>query len=88
MAAKITQEQIHQMIELYDELGTYSGVAKKMGISAATVSRYVKQQQTIHTYTSSREPSPIENISFSDVLTFSNLTPEELQSFDNWLKEF
>ena len=39
MAKKITQEIINQMLSLYEELGTYSAVAKKLGVSASTVSK-------------------------------------------------
>ena len=41
MAKKITQEIINQMLDLYEELGTYSAVAKKLGVSASTVSKYI-----------------------------------------------
>ena len=88
MAAKITQEQIHQMIELYGQLGTYSGVAKQLGISAATVSRYIKQQQNIRTYTENIFPIPIETIHLDDILSFSILSNEEKTIYNNWIKEF
>ena len=38
MAKKITPDIIAKMLPLYEELGTYSAVAKELGISAATVS--------------------------------------------------
>ena len=43
MAKRITQEQIAKMAELYEELGTYSAVAKKLGVSASSVSKYLKE---------------------------------------------
>ena len=43
MAKRITQEQISKMAELYEELGTYSAVAKKLGVSASSVSKYLKE---------------------------------------------
>ena len=39
MAKKVNQEMITQMIELYEKLGTYSAVAKEIGVSASTVSK-------------------------------------------------
>ena len=47
MAKKITNEIIEQMFELYEELGTYSAVAKKLGVSASTVSKYIKEIECI-----------------------------------------
>ena len=92
MAQKITQSQIEQMLTLYEQIGTYSGVAKQMGISAATVSRYIKATQFSPiikpTITQTITPKPIEQIDFQSLLTFSNLTQEEQNSYDAWLKEF
>lgn len=44
---KKTEEEIRQIIELYDELGVYSKVAKKLGIAASTVSKYVKEAKNL-----------------------------------------
>lgn len=88
MAKKITTEQIEEIIRLYNELGTYSAVSKKLGISATTVSRYIKEHKSIKTYKSAVEPIPIENIDFQNLTTFSYLTEEEQISYTKWLKEF
>jgi hypothetical protein len=39
--AKLSEERIIEIIKCYDEIGTYSGVAKKLSCSAATVKKYV-----------------------------------------------
>lgn len=39
---KITNEMIVQINELYKEIKTYSGVARKLGIAATTVKKYVQ----------------------------------------------
>ena len=45
MAKKIDNAIIEQIQELYAKLGTYSAVAKELGISASTVSKYLKKQR-------------------------------------------
>ena len=92
MAQKITKDQIEQMLTLYEQIGTYSGVAKQMGISATTVSRYVKEaksvvEELVELPHESAE-KPIEEIDFASLLTFSILTKEEQASYNAWLKEF
>lgn len=43
MAKKVTPEEIQQMQQLYLQLGSYKAVAEKVGRSASTVSKYVKE---------------------------------------------
>ena len=89
--AKITNEQIVKMIELYEQLGTYAAVARELGVSATTVSRYVKQNQSIKTYvtdTNIPEPIPIEYIPRDKLLSFSTMTIEEARSEAEWRREF
>ena len=92
MAQKITTDQIEQMLTLYEQIGTYSGVAKQMGISATTVSRYIKEAksvvQELPELPHESAAKPIEEISFESLLTFSTLTQEEQMSYNAWLKEF
>ena len=38
---KVTQEDIIRMNELYQDLGSYAAVARQIGFSASTVSKYV-----------------------------------------------
>ena len=85
---KITQEQIDEMIKLYNEIGTYSGVAKEMGIAASTVSKYIKLNKSQPTYNEDIKMMPIESIPIYHICSFSTLTPEEEASFKKFLKEF
>ena len=45
MAIKVNQELIDKMVELYKELKTYAAVARELGISASTCSKYIKTAQ-------------------------------------------
>lgn len=88
MARKITPEQIKQMIVLYSELNSYTAVAKQLGVSAATVSRYIKQQAVEKTYSDVVALKPIADITKESILSFSTLTPAEEESLIAWRKEF
>jgi predicted transcriptional regulator len=92
MAQKITKDQIEQMLTLYEQIGTYSGVAKQMGVCATTVSRYVKEAKSVVEelvdLPHESAAKPIEEIDFNSLLTFSTLTKEEQASYNAWLKEF
>ena len=41
-AKRVTPQEIDRMYKLYSEIGTYAGVAKIMGRSSSTVSKYIK----------------------------------------------
>ncbi len=41
--SRITPDEIREMVILYDQLGTYAAVARKMGRSADSVSKYIKK---------------------------------------------
>lgn len=83
--AKLAQEIIEQIPILYAELKTYTAVAKKLGISASTVSKYVKELKTFNAQTVSQSKlsfdkkiTPIEKCPLpSDWKTFLILTEEE-----------
>lgn len=45
MATKVTNELIEKMVELYNQLGTYAAVAREIGVSASTCSKYIKTAQ-------------------------------------------
>lgn len=90
---KITPEMIQQMVELYETIGTYSGVAKAVGVSSSTAAKYIKEAQQVKTYDNVEPsnvigPQPIESISRESIISFCNLTDEELNSYDAWIKEF
>ena len=42
---RVTQREKNKMYELYQELGSYSLVAKKMQRSRSTVARYVSEME-------------------------------------------
>lgn len=45
MGAKhVTPEEIVEMLNLYNQLGTYAAVGQKMGRSGSTVAKYVKMK--------------------------------------------
>ena len=41
--ARLTEEKIQEIVKEYQVIGTYSGVAKKVGVSPTTVKKYVEQ---------------------------------------------
>ena len=41
--ARLSEEKIQEIIREYPLIGTYSGVAKKVGVSPATVKKYIEQ---------------------------------------------
>ena len=89
MAKKITNEIIQQMLELYEELGTYSAVAKKLGVSASTVSKYIKEQNSCKTFSTYCGPMPSDTPPEKEIiLGFGFLSPFEKQSYNEWIKEF
>ena len=89
--ARLSQETIEKIFPLYLQLGTYTAVATKLGISASTVSKYVKLQESqvqpeeISSYSG---PDPIASAKDLTVLpSFLRLTPEEFEEYENFIKE-
>lgn len=85
MAKKITPEQVEQMELLYAKLGTYSAVAREMGISAGTVSRYLKQKAEEKTYSSYDGPGPCAKLVAPIDFTW---TEKDEASYQEFVKEF
>lgn len=85
MAKKITPEQVEQMELLYAELGTYSAVAREMGISAGTVSRYLKEKQAEKAYTTYSGLAPCNLPTASLNLSW---TEDNEASYQDFVKEF
>lgn len=46
MARRVTPQEIVEMNRLYDELGSYAAVGRKLGRSGSTVARYIKLEGT------------------------------------------
>ena len=89
MAKRITQEQIAKMAELYEELGTYSAVAKKLGVSASSVSKYLKEQNSCKSFNTYNGPQPSELPPEKEkIIGFGFLSQIEKDSYNEWLKEF
>ena len=89
MAKRITQEQIAKMAELYEELGTYSAVAKKLGVSASSVSKYLKEQNSCKSFNTYDGPQPSERPPEKEkIIGFGFLSQIEKDSYNEWLKEF
>lgn len=86
MAKKITPETAKQMAARYAELGSYAAVAREFGVTAATASRYIKEQKAIKSYSSYRGPAPTNEP--QDVYSFSTLTDEEKASREAFYDEF
>ena len=89
MAKRITQEQIAKMAELYEELGTYSAVAKKLGVSASSVSKYLKELNSCKSFNTYDCPQPSEFPPEKEkIIGFGFLSQIEKDSYNEWLKEF
>lgn len=89
MAKRITQEQITKMAELYEELGTYSAVAKKLGVSASSVSKYLKELNSYKSFNTYDGPQPSELPPEKEkIIGFGFLSQIEKDSYNEWLKEF
>lgn len=44
MASRVTPAEFEEMHRLYNELGSYAAVGRKMGRSGSTVARYIKMK--------------------------------------------
>lgn len=44
MAGRLSEEKIKEIKEAFARIGTYSGTAKEVGVSASTVKKYVTQE--------------------------------------------
>lgn len=81
--AKLTEEKIQEIREAYRRIGTYSGVAKEVGCSAATVKKYcnqeaeVKPKDSVQKILFDKEIPSIESISFSFKRTHWTILSEE-----------
>lgn len=95
MATKVTNELVEQMVELYNKLGTYAAVAREIGVSASTCSKYIKtalseeknKVEAKKNYIAfDKEIKPIEEIKveWEDICW---LSPEEVKDIEDLWKE-
>lgn len=95
MATKVTDELIEQMLELYNKLGTYAAVAREIGVSSSTCSKYIKtalseqknkEEAQKNFIPFDKEIKPIEEIEieWNDCCCLSN---EEVKEIENLWKE-
>lgn len=91
--AKLTEDQILLIKETYKEIGTYSGVAKKLGFSSTTVKKYVamevenpKEEKEIIRF--NFKIRPVEDIDFNFPLSvWTSLTEKEKEGVKILQKE-
>lgn len=80
--AKLSEEKIQQIIETYSIVGTYSGTAKKVGVSPSTVKKYVELGNK---NTKNKEPKK-ERILFSgEILPIYQIKIPEKEFRGDWL---
>lgn len=82
--AKLTEEKIKAIQEAYLRIGTYSGVGKELGCSAATVRKYVSSDNSVSVKSSitpfEGEIIPVEMIDFDFALyEWTHLIDEEIR---------
>lgn len=93
MAARITPEQIEQINEVYAQCGVKTKTAKIVGVSVASVTKYLidgyipKADRTVYTF--DKEPNPISSLeifleNFEDLM---NLSKEEWEDLKELQKE-
>ena len=93
MAARITPEQIEQINEVYAQCGVKTKTAKIVGVSVASVSKYLvegyipKAARAVCEFT--KEPKPITDLkSFLDNLnSITKLTNEEWEDMQKLQRE-
>ena len=85
---QVTPEMVEQMKDLYSQYHTYKAVAQQLGISASTVSRYLKAEYSVKQYATYSGPVPCDfPADKTAVLTFSILSQQEKDSLNKFLEE-
>ena len=91
--AKLSEEKIAEIRRVYSELGTYSGTAKAVGCSPATVKKYTQEEYTPDPTV--RVPfngklSPVEELNWpteEEIGNMARLTEAELEEIKELWKE-
>ena len=94
MATKVTPEIIEQINELYLELGVKAQVARKIGLSASTVSKYIisdykERKQTEKSVMTQDVSFPIEDFmgEYGKMGYLCELSEDELEDLKKLQKE-
>lgn len=83
--AKLSDDRIKEIQNAYAEIGTYSGVAKKLGCSAATVKKYTQGPAETAApapkvqFIFNKEVTPVENIIWTNIENLGRLTDKEYE---------
>lgn len=92
--AKLGEEKIAEIRRVYNELGTYSGTAKQVGCSPATVKKYcqieVKDTAPILKIEFNGEIPPTDQINWTSsdkISELGKLTKEEIKEIEELWKE-
>lgn len=90
---KLSEEKIAEIRRVYGELGTYSGTAKAVGCSPATVKKYTQEEPSsdpvVRVPFNGKLP-PVEELNWpsqEEINKMATLTSEELEEIKELWKE-
>ena len=94
--AALSEEKIIAIIKAYNEIGTYSGVAKKLQCSPATVKKYVEKQNEYNIISNKNiilfnskilEAEELSYKSLKDFILSAQLTQKEIKEIEELWEE-
>lgn len=87
-----TEEELRNILETYDRIGTYSGTAKEVGLSVSIVTRIIKEDAAeghINNNLSCEEsnlsceiPQPTEQPIYEEVINYWNKSEEWIKAYE------
>lgn len=90
---RLTNEDIQNIRRAYSEIGTYAGVARKLGFSPATVKKYTQEEYTpdptVRIPFNGKLP-PVEELNWpteEEIGNMARLTEAELEEIKELWKE-
>ena len=90
---RLTNENIQNIRRAYSEIGTYAGVARKLGFSPATVKKYTQEEYTpdltVRVPFNGKLP-PVEELNWptkEEIGNMARLTEAELEEIKELWKE-
>ena len=90
---RLTNEDIQNIKRAYSEIGTYAGVARKLGFSPATVKKYTQEEYTpdpaVRVPFNGKLP-PVEELNWpteGEIGNMARLTEAELEEIKELWKE-